>query len=365
MPRSIAFLAGFALLIGAPDADAQKRKESRIPKAWLSDLDSARKASRERNTPIIVVIIQEGEEANDRYRDGIYRSTKFAQATKHAIVLLVNDGQHPQKKIVEERDGEKFERQVCQHFETPGCAAHRRNMTRIFQEYTQGEEMTTPQTIAILPNGKIHKRLMDVPALSQVIGLVLEAHRIAGPSVSAEQLDRIKKHLDTAMTMTRARLWVEAWRAYASALEVTEYGFFADEARQGRDVALAGMKSDLDAALEKMKTGAVEDGFGQLMKLRAGFEGTPLQKEIEKTIKSAERNKEWKDAIRSWKRKQDAEELWKRVVEALAAEKQKTAERHAKTILKRFGDTPAADRVRERFPHFEKDDGRLAVRFDS
>ena len=88
---------------------------------------------------------------------------------------------------------------------------------------------------------------------------------------------------------------------------------------------------------------------------------TPLAKPLGKEIKQIERNKDWKDVIQGVKREIAAEELWEKVSEALAEGKDKAAERHAKTLLRKYGDTPAAGLARDRFPHLVEGDGARSL----
>lgn len=349
------FAALAAVLLLAPPFEAQKRKSAKPEiEHWLGDLASARVASRERNTPMIVVIIQEGEEANDRFREGIYKNARFIKVAAPTVVVLVNDGKHPSRTVREERDGVTIEREVCAVLGTPKCADHKRNWLRVYQEFGDPEEpFRTPQVIAVLPNGKEHGNVVDVPPLSQVLALIEGARETAGPSLTPEQLLEIKGKLDTGRTMEKSRLWVQAYRAYARVLEITETSIFSDEARAGRERSLKHAQEELDLAWKWMEEGRVEDGYAKLLALKEELAGTPLDAPAKKKLKAAEKNKAWKEGIKAYKRKLAAEEIWQKCLKALDEGKQKSAERHAKTLLKKYADTPAGEKAKARFPELE------------
>ena len=112
-PSAIALVA----LSGSPPlADDRPR-----PEAFLGSLEAAQELARELNTPFVVIVVQEGEEANERFRDGLLLTDEFTDAMSGALVLLVNDGAHEMvsKRVVV--DSERREIQVCGVFHTPSC----------------------------------------------------------------------------------------------------------------------------------------------------------------------------------------------------------------------------------------------------
>lgn len=354
------FLVCALLGLAAPGAAQRRGKQAPPLRPWLGDYDSAQRASLERNTPLLVVVIQEGEEANDRFRDGIWKAKDFAFAVQPVIVVLVNDGRHPPEVVKEERNGVETEVQRCSVYHTPTCADHKRNWTRAYQEFNEGGEMKTPQVLAVLPSGEVEDRLVDVPALARVVKMIEAARAKAGPSLSAEELLEVRRSLGSAASYEKGRVWPQAWAAYARVLELTAASVYADDARAGIERALAGMQGEIDAALARIEAGEVARGYRKLLDLAQELAPTPLAKPLGKTIKGIERTKEYKDVVQGVKRELAAEALWDKVSAALAAGKDKAAERHAKTLLRKYGDTPAAGLARDRFPHLVEGDGAPA-----
>ncbi|MEM7307247.1 MAG: hypothetical protein AAF682_11285 [Planctomycetota bacterium] len=364
------WLAGAALLAFSLTAGAQKGRGSKDKKKkgaeptkivpWLGDYDGALVAARERNAPLAVLAILEGEMTSDRVRDEIFKGDDFNRVAAHTVFLLVNNGDHAQKTLVEKNaKGEKVERKVCSVFEVPTCSDHKRSWKRVFQEHSEGEDMVVPALIVLMPNGEEHGRSQDEIQTGEAIDIIRKARALAGPSLTKDELLEVKGKLDTGESSEKTRFFETAWKAYSRVLEITESSVWADRARAGRDRAAVAMQRNVDEALAKMEAGSVELGYERLLQYQVDYAGTPLEKPLKDTLKKVERRKEWKDAIAAVKHRRDADEIWAKCEEALAQGKKTVAERHAKRILKKFADTPAAELVRQRFPKLvEGDSGR-------
>jgi len=328
-----------------------------MPVPHLGEIDAVRAEAVERNTVLAVFVLQEGEEANDRFREGVYKHADVVKRCADLVVLLVNDGQHATKTLREKKGKETVERKVCSVYHTPSCDDHRRYFDRIFQDYNEDGVMRTPQLLLVLPNGKIKERIVDQHDVKQITRAIDRAKAIAGPSLTSEQLADVKSALGIGRTMQRTGKWVEAWRHWTRVLELISAGKFADEAKEGVETCLQGMGDDLKAAGALLEKGKIAAGYARLLELKAAFQGTPLEKEAAKVLRDAEKNKEWKEEIEKYKDEVAAEEIWKKVAAARDEEKQGSAERHAKRILSRYPDTKAAARVRREFPHLVQEDG--------
>ena len=361
LERTASILAlGAALLLMAAPAVAQNRRDKDKKKPplpdkiqpWMGDFDSGAAHAKERNSPLIVLGILEGEETSDRVRDEIYKSKEFLKASVGTVVLLVNNGNHPRKTIKEKTEkGEEVERQVCSVFETPACEDHKRSWNRVYQEFHIEGEMKMPHILAVLPNGKIHGRYMDEIENNQALSLLAESKAAAGPSLSNEELLEVRAKLDTGASSEKAHLWSLAWKAYVRVLEITETSTYADRARVGSKRALDAMQGEIDHGLKWLEEGRVEEGYARLLQLQKDFAATPLEKPLKGTLRKVVRDKRYADIIKAIKRRAAAEELWTKCMKAMEEDKVKSAERHAATLIKKFRDTPAGQKAVERFPH--------------
>lgn len=331
----------------------QKRKKEEPPpriEVFRGELADARTRARDRNVPLVVFVIQEGEEANERFRDDIYVNKDVIVAVQHVVVVLANDGKHEMKKIVEERGEEKVEREVCARFETPTCNEHRRHFDTCFAEFNVEGLMQTPQTIVVLPDGVEHGRIVDVPAPSQVVAVVQEASRKAGPGLSEEQYLEVRKLLDEGQRAHTRGKWEVSLRCWDAILAIGDAGPWADEARKTRAEALKLMQEEIDRALALLESGSVAAGYERLLELRALYEDTPVSKDLERTIRAAERNPDWADEIKAYKREVEARELLAEIEKMLAAGDETKAKGRMRKLLRSYADTEAATIAKGRWP---------------
>jgi hypothetical protein len=364
--RSLApVLFALALPLLALPAAGQKKREERSSAppppvrcaAWLSDLDAARTAALERNAPIVILALLEGETTSDRVRNELYNGAEFAQATAGTVFIVMNLGDHPPKTIdVVTESGETVQRTVCSVYETPTCADHKRNWKSIYQEYHVNGEMRLPHLLVLLPDGRIHGRCMDEIQRGAALKLVQEAKAAAGPSLSEKDLVEVKGQLDQLRSFEATGRFAEAWHAAARVLELTSTGAFADKARAAEERALLALRGKLKEALAKLEQGSVEQGYVSLRGLAQGMVGTPLEGESAELLKKTEKDKRWKETIAEVQRKEEAEKLWTDCLAALDEGKTEAAERLAGRILKRFAGTPAATKAAQRFPALSGED---------
>jgi hypothetical protein len=344
------------LLSAGPPADPRGGPPD-WPTPHLGELEQIRLEARERNAVLALFVIQEGEEANDRFREGVYKNREVVRACRDLIVLLVNDGKHASKTVREKKGDEVREREICSVFGTPRCTDHSRYFHRVFQEYNEKGVMRTPQLLLILPDGKIHRRLIDEQKSEEIVRRIEEARKIAGPSLTGEQLREIKKALSSGRAAGNRGRHAEAWRCWTRVLQLSPGGMHEAEATAGQEDAVAGMRGEIGGAKALLDEGRITAGYARLLELNKTFAGTPVAKEADRAVRDAEKNKEWKEEIEAYQREVEAREIWGRVRDLLAQDKRRTAERFAKRILSRYPDTEAAELVRKTFPDLDKENG--------
>lgn len=342
---------------GGQDEGKKKRgkEEPAFPRPRLGELAEAKREAYERNVPLIIVAIQEGEEANDRFYEVVYRHPAFVTAAAPVVLVLVNDGAHPTRTIREEgTDGQTLERQVCERFETPSCADHKLNFNRVHQEFNEDGALRTPQMVVLSPKAELRERFVDLHAVGDLTQAIAKATQAAGPGLSAEQLSAVKQHHGAATKHQEEWSWALAYREWTALLAIAPAGAFAEEAKAGSEKALAALRAAIDEALAKMQGGKVVEGYVALSELGPVVAGTPLEKDHKKALQGAERNKAWREAIEGHKRAVEADGLWKELDLLLAEDEVEKAKRIGERILRRFGDTPAAGRVRKEWPDLEQ-----------
>lgn len=358
-PVVLAPAPGEAVSATAP-REAQKKKKSAKAKLqpFIGSLEEAKKASLEQNVPLLIHIILEGEPQNDDYREDIVPNQELINLSQKAVVIVTNNGDHGRRKITEKVDGERKSRNVCSVYPWfDECAHHREAWPDVYAEYhEENGEMLCPQTILLLPDGKLSWRcnIANPPPVSQVIGELKRAQKKAGPGMSRDELSRVKTLKVNAVRATDGKLWGDAWRAWHGLLELIEVGLFADEAKAALPKLEKEMQKELDAVLAKLVPGQAAAAYAELEALAKECAGSPVEGEVRKAMKRAEKDKAIKEEIAAWKLENEAEKLWTEADELLKKGKKREAEKVLKKLLrKKYAGTKVAERVREKFPDLQ------------
>src|SRR5437773_8679389 len=146
-----------------PPANAPQKAGVQGPKLepFIGHFEDAKKSAKERNVPLLVHIVFEGEEASDRYRDKVLPDAELNKKSAECLVVIANNGTHPKKTIEEVVDGNKVRREVCSVFPMfATCGQHQKMWDDLYAQF-QGEDhvLHCPQTIVLTPDGQISTRM--------------------------------------------------------------------------------------------------------------------------------------------------------------------------------------------------------------
>lgn len=341
----LALVALCGLTLGA--ADDRPR-----PTAFQGSLEAAQELALERNTPLVLVIVQEGEEANERFRDGLLFSDEFVEAMADSLLVLVNDGAHEMIEKRIEVDGRRQTIRVCEAYHTPNCEEHRRNWDAVARAYSENGLVRTPQVVIARPNAEVHRRVHDVPpnGVAPYVAALQEVQRAAGPSLTREQVIAVRNLLPRARTASADADWLSAHALWGEILTHARGGVYAEEARPALERALGGLRELLSSTLARMEEGEVREGYELLLELVPALEGTELEREASRTLRNVERRREWKDVIDTVKREREAMELLDEVEAHVQAGDRTKALRPLRKLMRRFEGTPAYERALRRYP---------------
>lgn len=256
MSRWLTFLplAVIALPLLAPDGAAQRGGRRRLEAIPYHDgtLEEALRECRERNTPMLVLCCLEGEEANDRFREQLRDNSAFAEKLGNTLPLLVNNGTHRRRTIARTGpDGERERVEVCAQYHTDTCEVHKRNWDAVYQTFLAERDdgaWPLPSALIIDPAGELEQVIAHAqpPGESEMLRALDVARAKAGPSISRDELREVKSLTKEGEAMASARAWPQAWHAWNGILSITEYGQFADRAKEQRAAAEVGMKKRLE-----------------------------------------------------------------------------------------------------------------------
>lgn len=355
----LAALAAFA----APPA-AQKKPPMEAPSLvpHIGDLDSARALAKERNAPFLIHMVLDGESDNDSYRDNLLVDAELVKLSVQAVVVVANNGTHKKKSIEiksAEKDGKPTKKEVCEAYPMyDSCAKHQRNWNELYGLYKEDSgDLRCPQAILYLPDGKQHQRWHDgtVPAADDLRGALLEAIKLAGPGLTQEQLEAVKKLASDARAAESSDD-VATWRSWSAVLAISARGKWADEAIAGRDAAFARIQAKVKELQAQLAPGTVVAASRALRLLVKELAGTPLEKEILQSLKKAEAQKELKEELAKARLEEEADLLLKEAETAADLGDQKKAEKAARKLFaKKYRETGAARVGRERWPDLARE----------
>ena len=324
----------------------------------VGDLESAAKEALERNAPVIIHIILEGEEMNDAYRDDILTDKELIKLSEGCIVIIGNNGEHKQKTIKEKVGGVSKERTACSAYPMfENCDGHRKIWNPLYHEYQDEDgEMGCPQTIVLSPSGEIDWRhnVRNPPAPSEVQGALKAAQKKHGKSLTEGGLRAVKGHTVAAKNAEQAEKWALAWTRYQEILDLISVGKWSEIAKPGQERSAKAIRAQLASLLERFKPGEVAGPWRELIVLTEATKDTPFAREVMALKKKIERDKSLKNDIKAIKTEMEAEAIWDEADGLLRrGEERKAMKLLKKLIGKKFTGTKTQARVRERFPELD------------
>jgi len=325
---------------------------------YIGDLESAQKEAKERNAPLLIHIILEGEEQNDEYREGILPDRELVKLSEGCVVIIGNNGDHPQTTITEKVNGESRKRKACSVYRMfESCDQHRATWDPIYHAYQDDSgELGCPQTILHAPDGEIAWRhnVRNPPATSEISKAVKNAKKKYGASLTEDELRTVKGHHVAATNAAKALDWPKVWERCQAILEISELGVWAEGAKASMADAMKHMQDRLKVIEESFVPGQVATAWREFTAFEAATRKTPLAREVALLKKRVDRNKELKEELALIKAEMAAEALEEEAEALLRRDEERKAMKLFKKILgKRYAGTETAKRVRERFPDLE------------
>jgi hypothetical protein len=329
------------------------------PPWFHGKLSEAQAEAKERNVPLVVCCVLEGEEASDRLQEALSEDKSFASLGTVAILLVANNGDHEQKEIrAKDANGKRIKKSVCSAFGTDDCDAHKVHWDTVYKDYVMpdGGEWMLPDIYLIRPNGKLERRFLEGsyddsgggPPVSTVAREVETFKKILGPGVRTEDLVDLRREVTMAQAMAKAKLWADSWRAWSKVSGLAPSGPHAEAAKSGMELALKEMKLSLETQAKRMVPETLEDAYRRIRAM--DFDDSPIEREVGKVLGAARRNPKLKPRLAEIDLILEAEELLEGIEAALQAKNKGLAKRLLRKLAsKKLGHTPAAELAKERY----------------
>jgi hypothetical protein len=297
-----------------PPKPPAPRRTVETPKLspFVGKYEDARKLALERNVPILIHLMLEGEEASDRQRK-LLTDVELTRKSAECVVIIANNGTHPKTTVEATVDGQKVRREVCSVYPMfESCSGHQlafNDMHREFQE--EGGVLRCPQTFVLTPDAKVSMRINNggPPDAAEVVAGIAEAQTKCGPGLTQAQLDEVKKLMDVARNLSTQKSFAEAWKSWQKVLAITSKSVYADEANKESPKALEGMQKELERIVARLVPGTAVKAFQDLNAFARAVAGTPLEKDVAARIKKAESDKAIAAEISAWKLSTEADRL--------------------------------------------------------
>jgi hypothetical protein len=370
----IGCLALLAPVVGAQSKPAppQHKKTAPPPASasgprlalYLGKYGEAKVLAKERNVPILIHIVIEGEAQNDEYREKLLTDKDLITACANVIVILANNGTHPKVAIEEFVDGKKVKREVCARYGLDACSQHQKFWDDVYRDFKEESgEMYCPQTIVLAPDGKVATRINTraVPPATEVIAAIKDAQTKAGPGLTDAQLEEVKRLKREGQALIDSKSWADALRAGQKLIAITPKSTWADEARKNMSVADAALAAELERISALLVPGTAGQGYKELAEFGKQCAALPIEKEVKARIAKAETAKDIRDEIAAYKISSEADAILREAQQLFDAKQEKKAERIVRRLFaKRYAATPAAAKARELWPDWAKEEDEKA-----
>jgi hypothetical protein len=341
--------ATLLLLAIAGVAAAQQPSASQV--AWWSGTwDGAFEEAKTRNVPVLVVFIQDGEEASERLANATFKDPEYVKMTLRCLPIVVSLQFHGLKK--EESGGTV--RAVCSKFGSTTCEAHQNLETPARVELC-GSQVQTPQHVLVLPDKTIVDRIVDLAPVSGLQELVAKGVKKLGRGLTAAELKQVRDQFRDAKAKIEKQDWAAAVKVAKDAMTIAKGTPFAKQA----EAILAQIEDDAKKEIERANAAA--KGGDAVIALRIlenaveQFGGTESAAALKKELAKLKATKAGSEAARVLAKEKRGLEAFDA---AQAAEKAKdfvTARREYQRAGTLASGTPLAERAQMRIDELAKD----------
>lgn len=351
MPRYLPILLLLVLVCVSSHAQSPLSQPTQV-RWWRGAFDDAFERAKLRNVPILLAIIQDGEEANERLVAGLFPDKSFVALTEETVPLICSRSDHDTKS--QQIDGRTLH--VCSKFGHVACTTHRRQEAVMYHRFFAGKQLSTPQVLVVLPDGKIVGQILDVAGPASYRSAVKKAVRKMGGGISRRDLDGIAKRLSLART---ALANDELGIAWGHAAKVVEAGGKSELAAKGLELQKR-IRAAIDQELRDLESVNSEEDMWKALELCSSLgeklKGTPLGTQLLKTQRKLKRKKLGRQVAAKMKRQARLYPRWKKALKSYDKSDYEQAYRLMATVAEKGAGLPLGRRAAERLEALEKDE---------
>lgn len=325
-----------------PDSKKPAKEKKPPPSiAWFDgSFEQAKAAAQERNVPLLIIFIQDNEEANDRIRADLHQDPDFLQAVERCVNVLACDSVH-------EQAASPGGRMSCKVFPGIPCARHRQLAGEAFHAFAVEGSINTPMHVLLSPKGEEVKRLYDVFPHEDLLEPLRSMRRKLGKGLSAEEHRACLANLEEAGKQIRLKDYALAHKLLQEIASKVQAGGTAAQTKELLAEIDARGKKALEEAAALLAKGAFVDAAKEIDASIAKFAGSPVEASFKKERARLFADPKAKPLLVPYEWLLKAQELEK-------AGKKADALRSYKRLAEKYPDTEEGRAAKDRAEELEK-----------
>lgn len=332
------FLAGFSFF------PLQKSREMIV---WDSNYEEALKEARERNVPVMIAFIQDGEEANERIVNNFYTQKDFVLMTRKFINLLACRGTESDHGSIRVKQNGKWVR-ICKKFGSITCLEHQEVERQAFLDYMPDGFVKTPQHLFCSPDGKVLEKIIDVPLLEDFLGTMLAVLERVGRGLSREEYSQLRENFKNGEKAFRKEKYGEAIDFYNRVIGTGFKTPWVDRAKEEVKRIDALGREKLVRVKELIEGEKYLEAWKLLEAVEADFTGSAVAKEAKSEKRAFSSIPAAKEVLEKHQRECQAEELFYKGKEWEQKGKVSKAISVYQTLERKYGSTSWGKLAKER-----------------
>ncbi len=300
LPRSrwcfALLLMGIAFLLGASSTLQAQSKQQVL--WWRGTVREAQKIAAERNVPILIALLQDGEEASERLIDELFKDKAFVKLTKELLPIVASKMDHGSKS----QTINGIKKEVCKRIGGCTCEHHQGAEVKVFRVFFVGIDAKTPQIMICKPDLTLVERIEDVAGSHSYGAAVKKARKSMGPGLSALAHKTARERLTKARNFLRMGKIREAWQEIEPLVQVGGPSPLVKRAL----VLQEQIDSRINEALKKARSAAEAGDYwtamGTLDQIMGEFKGAPPAKKAKSLFDRLKKTKPGKKVAKGLKK---------------------------------------------------------------
>ncbi len=315
--------------------------------SFCESYDKAFEEANERGVPIMIVVIEDDEEANDDIWHNTMLAPEFVSATEHTVNIVGNRGDQDIHGVTEVQVDGRTQR-LCKKFHTVACLDHKKAEQGIFRDFARDGVLKTPMFLIVLPDQTIVQQLIDRHPMGAFLDAFKEAEKRLPNGLTHAEAASVRKGLAES----------KAWLDSGDVAKVIDFALPFQKRKSN-----AGLIQRVLALLEQVtERGRVEmdaieariakkdyvPAIDELDSMIERYRKSDIEKVAKERRAALAKNREVKEAIAQAKR----EDAARKTLESADSFMEKGLEDRAKKLYERlldkFPDTAAATEYKQR-----------------